>query len=130
MTGVTAFDASDHDMQVLWGPRPAAMIDAGLQRLIARLDTELGRYPNIEEIDEIVYGHTPAPEIIDGIVHATAIFRADVGRYPTPAEMIAGLLATDTDLALTAYIANEIRVGDRVMLGRAGRHRRVPPPSS
>ena len=115
MTVGTAFDGSDHDVQVLWGPRPAAMIDAGVQRLIARLNNELGRYPKIEEIDGLIYGPGPAPEIIDGIVYATAMFRADVGRYPMPAEIIAGLLATDTDVALTAYIANEIRVGDRVM---------------
>ena len=43
------------------------------------------------------------------------MFQRDVGRYPTPIEVMAGLLHIDTEFALFTYIANDIRVGDRVM---------------
>jgi hypothetical protein len=100
---------------VLWGHPAATMIEAGVQRLIARLDTEWRRYPTVAEIDEHIYGRTPAPEITEAIIYAANVFREDVGRYPTPAEVLAGLLLIDTEIALLTFIANEIRVGDRVM---------------
>jgi hypothetical protein len=109
----------DHDDStvVLWGYPAATMIEAGVQRLIARLDTAWRRYPTVAEIDEHIYGRTPAPEITAGIIYATNIFREDVGRYPTPAEVLAGLLLIDTEIALLTHVANDIRVGDRVMWG-------------
>ena len=91
------------------------MIEAGAQRLIARLDTEWRRYPTVAEIHEHIYGHTPAPEITEGIIYAANIFRQDIGRYPTLAEVLAGLLLVDVEIALLTYVANDIRVGDRVM---------------
>ena len=107
----------DHDdsTAMLWGYPAATMIEAGIQRLIARLDTALRRYPTVAEIDEHIYGRTPAPEITEGIIYAAQVFRQDVGRYPTPAEVLAGLLLIDVEIALLTFIANEIRVGDRVM---------------
>ena len=107
----------DHDdsTAMLWGYPAAAMIDAGVPRLIARLDTAWRRYPTVAEIDEHIYGGAPAPEITEGIIYAAQVFRQDVGRYPTPAEVLAGLLLIDVEIALFTYIANEIRVGDRVM---------------
>lgn len=107
----------DHDdsTATLWGYPAATMIEAGVQRLVARLDTEWRRYPTVAEIDEHIYGGAPAPEITEGIVYAAEVFRQDVGRYPTPAEVLAGLLLVDTEIALLTFIANEIRVGDQVM---------------
>jgi hypothetical protein len=105
----------DDSTAMLWGDPAATLIEAGVQRLIARLDTELGRYPTVAEIHEHICGGTPAPEITEGIIYAANVFRTDVGRYPTPAEVLAGLLLVDTEIALFTYIANEIRVGDRVM---------------
>jgi len=55
------------------------------------------------------------PEITDAIIYAAKVFRQDVGRYPTPTEVLAGLLLVDTEAALLSYVANDIRVGDRVM---------------
>jgi hypothetical protein len=101
--------------ELLWGYPPAAMIEEGLQRLIARLYTELRRHPTVAEIDEDTYGPTPAPEIVDAMADAARVFGEDVGRDPTPAEMQAGLLLTDTQAALFTYIEREIQVGDRVM---------------
>jgi len=107
----------DHDNStaMLWGYPAATMIEAGIQRLIARLDTALRRYPTLAEIDEYIYGGAPAPEITAGIIYAANVFRRDVGCYPTPAEVLAGLLLIDTEIALFTFVANEIRVGDRVM---------------
>ena len=111
-----SFAGSPEDSEpILWGYPAAAMIDAGVQQLIARLDTELRRYPTVAEIHEHIYGRTPAPEMTEGIIYAANVFRQDVGRYPTPAEVLAGLLLVDAEIALLTYVANEIRVGDRVM---------------
>ena len=111
-----SFAGSPEDSEpILWGYPAAAMIDAGVQQLIARLDTELRRYPTVDEVHEHIYGRTPAPEMTEGIIYAANVFRQDVGRYPTPAEVLTGLLLVDTELALFTYIANDIRVGDRVM---------------
>jgi len=98
---------------ILWGYPAATMIEAGVQRLIARLDNELRRYPTVDEVHEHIYGRTAAPEITEGIIYAANVFRQDVGRYPTPAEVLAGLLLVDTELALLTYVANDIRVGDQ-----------------
>jgi hypothetical protein len=100
---------------ILWSYPAAAMIDAGVQRLIARLDSESGTYPTPREIDKDLYGATTPPEIIDAVAFADRVFRRDVGRFPTPVEVLAGLLDIDTELALFTYIANDILVGDRVM---------------
>ena len=113
-TGIPFTEAYD-DVETLWGDPAATMIEAGVQRLIARLDTTWHRYPAVAEIDEHIYGRTPAPEITEGIIYAAQVFRQDVGRYPTPAEVLAGLLLVDVEIALLTHVANEIRVGDRVM---------------
>ena len=117
MNGAISFAERDHDdgNVVLWGYPAATMIDAGVQRLIARLDAELGTYPSPAEIEEHLYGTTAAPEITGALIYAARVFRHDVGRYPTPAEVLAGLLLVDTEMALLIYIANDIRVGYRVM---------------
>ncbi len=86
-----------------------------MQRLIARLYTELRRYPDVAEIDEHIYGPTTAPEIIEGIAKASRVFREDVGCDPTPAEVQAGLLMADTEAALFSYMEHDIGVGDRVV---------------
>lgn len=70
----------------LWGDPPAAMIEEGVQRLIARLYAELHRHPTVGEIDEQTYGHTPAAEIVEGMVNAARVFREDAGRDPTDFE--------------------------------------------
>lgn len=101
--------------ELLWGEPPAAIIDAGIQRLIDRLYAELRRHPTVAEIDQQTYGATPAPEIVEGMVNAAKAFREDVGRDPTPAEIHAGLLLADTQAALFTYLEREIQVGDRVM---------------
>ena len=103
------------DGMLFWGPPAAAMIETGLQRLIARLDAELGTYPSAAEIHDHIYGPNPAPELTDAIIYAANVFRLDVGRYPSPAEVATGLQFIDTETALLTYIANDIRVGDRVM---------------
>jgi hypothetical protein len=108
----TGFDEGD---EMLWGYPGATMIEAGVQCLIARLDTEWRRNPTVAEIHEHIYGGTPAPEMTEAIIHAANVFRQDVGRYPTPAEVLAGLLLVDTEIALLTHVANDIRVGDRVM---------------
>lgn len=100
---------------ILWTHPADAMIDAGVQRLIARLDSESGTYPTPQEIDINLYGATPPPEIIDAVAYAVRVFRRDLGRYPTPLEVMAALLEIDTECALFTYIANDILVGDRVM---------------
>jgi hypothetical protein len=89
--------------ELLWGDHPAAMIEEGVQRLIARLYAELRRYPTVAEIDEQIYGATAAPQIVEGMANAARVFREDVGRDPTPAEMQAGLLFADTQVALFTY---------------------------
>jgi len=104
-----------HGTELLWGDPPAAMIEEGIQHLIARLYSELRRRPTVAEIDEQVYGPTAAPEIVEGIAKAARVFREDVGRDPTPAEMQAGLLLADTQGALFTYLELEIQVGDPVM---------------
>jgi hypothetical protein len=109
----TVFDEPD-DVEVLWGYPPAAMVEAGVQRLIARLDTELYRYPTVAEVDEHIYSSTPAPEITEGIIYAANTFRRDVGRYPTPAEVLAGLLLVDTEMTLLAYIATRFASANRL----------------
>ncbi|OBG50193.1 hypothetical protein A5704_06045 [Mycobacterium sp. E735] len=91
------------------------MIEAGIQRLIARLYTELRRQPTVAEIDEQIYGPAPAPEIVEGMANAARVFREDLGRDPAPDEMQAGLLLADTQGALFTYLELEIQVGDRVM---------------
>ena len=101
--------------ELLWGEPPAAMIEEGIQRLIARLYTELRRHPTVAEIDEQTYGPTAAPEIVGAMANAAKVFREDVGRDPTPAELQAGLLLADTQGALFTYLEREIQVGDRVM---------------
>jgi len=106
---------SSSGTELLWGDSPAAMIEKGMQRLIARLYTELRRHPTVTEIDGQIYGPALAPEIVDGMAKAAKVFREDVGRDPTPAELQAGLLLTDTQGALFTYLELEIQVGDRVM---------------
>lgn len=113
--GTKLAESYTDDTELLWGQPPAAMIEEGIQRLIARLYTQLRRYPTVAEIDEQTYGPTAAPEIIEGIANATKVFREDVGRGPTPAELAAGLLLADTEAALFTYLELEIQVGDRVM---------------
>ncbi len=112
-------DVAEHhtanDTELLWGGPPAVMVEDGIQRLIGRQYGELRRYPTVAEIDENIYGRTAAPEITEAIIYAAKVFRQDVGRYPTPAEVLAGLLLVDTETALLTYVANDIRVGDRVM---------------
>lgn len=107
--------ASEEDTRILWSHSADAMIDAGVQRLIARLESESGNYPTPQEIDENIYGATTPPEIVYAIIYAARVFHRDVGRYPKPAEVLAALLNIDTERALITYIANEILVGDRVM---------------
>jgi hypothetical protein len=101
--------------ELLWGDPPAAMIEEGIQRLIARLYTELRRHPTVAEIDEQTYGPTAAPEIVEGMANAARVFREDVGREPTPEELQAGLLLADTQGAVFRYLELEIQVGTRVM---------------
>jgi hypothetical protein len=101
--------------ELLWGDPPAAMIEEGMQRLIARLYRELRRYPTVAEIDERIYCPMPAPEIVEAMANAARVFREDVGRDPTPAEVQAGLLLADTQGAVFRYLELEIQVGDRVM---------------
>ena len=111
----SALTEGHDDAEMIWGGPPAAIIEEGIQRLIARLYGELRRYPTLAEVDEHIYGQTPAPEITEAIIYAAKVFRQDVGRYPTPAEVLAGLLLVDVETALLTYVANDIRVGDRVM---------------
>jgi hypothetical protein len=106
--------------EMLWGRPPAAMIDEGVQRLIARLYAELHRHPEGVEIDEQIHGPTPAPEVVEGITKAARVFHEDVGRNPTPAEVQAWLLLVDSQDALLAYLELEIQVGDRVMWAERG----------
>jgi hypothetical protein len=101
--------------ELVWGDPPAAMIEEGIQRLIARLYTELRRHPTVAEIDEQTYGPTAAPEIVEAMANAARVFREDVGREPTPDELQAGLLFADTQGAVFRYLELEIQVGDRVM---------------
>jgi len=101
--------------ELLWGYPPAAMIEEGIQRLIARLYAELRRHPTVAEIDEQIYGPNPAPEIVEAMANAARVFREDVGRDPSPAELQAGLLLADTEATLFTYLELEIQVGDRVM---------------
>jgi hypothetical protein len=101
--------------ELLWGEPPAAMIEEGIQRLIARLYTELRRHPTVAEIDEQIYGPTATAEILEAMANAARVFREDVGRDPTAAELQAGLLLADTQGALFTYLELEIQVGDRVM---------------
>jgi hypothetical protein len=101
--------------ELLWGDRPAAMIEENLQRLIARLYGELHRHPTVAEIEEHIYGATMAREIVEGMANAAKVFREDTGRDPTCAELQAGLLLADTQRALLTYLELEIQVGDRVM---------------
>jgi hypothetical protein len=107
--------SSDNGTEMLWGEPPAAMIDAAIQRLIARLYGELHHHPTVAEIDEHIYGSTVAQEIVEGIANAAKVFREDVGRDPAPAELQAGLLLADTQGALFTYLELEIQVGTRVM---------------
>jgi len=43
-----------HGTELLWGDPPAAMIEEGIQHLIARLYSERRRRPTVAEIDEQV----------------------------------------------------------------------------
>jgi hypothetical protein len=106
---------TENGAKLLWGDPPAAMIEEGIQRLIARLYTELRRHPTVAEIDEQTYGPTAAPEIVEAMANAARVFREDIGREPTRAEVQAGLLLADTQVALFTYLELEIQVGDRVM---------------
>ena len=91
------------------------MIEEGIQRLIARLYTELRRHPTVAEIDERTYCPTAAPEIVEAMANAARVFREDVGREPIPDELQAGLLLADTQAAVFTYLELEIQVGDHVM---------------
>jgi hypothetical protein len=108
--------------ELLWGEPPAAMIEEGIQRLIARLYTELRRHPTVAEIDERVYCPRPAPEIVEAMAKAARVFREDVGRDPTRAELQAGLVLADTQGALFTYLELEIQVGDRVIWAERDDH--------
>lgn len=101
--------------ELLWGDPPAAMIEEGMHRLIARLYAELRRHPTVAQIDELIYGPVVAPEIVEAMANAARVFREDVGREPTFAELEAGLLLADSQGALFTYLELEIQVGDRVM---------------
>ncbi|OBA64697.1 hypothetical protein A5647_24805 [Mycobacterium sp. 1100029.7] len=113
--GIKLAESYTDSTELLWGEPPAAMIEEGVQRLIARMYTQLRRHPTAAEIDEQIYGPAAAPEIIEGIANATRVFREDIGRDPTPSEVGAGLLLADTEAALFTYLELEIQVGDRVM---------------
>lgn len=110
-----AEDRSAPRNELLWGDPPAAMIEEGIQQLIARLYAELRRHPTVAEINQQTYGPTPAPEIVEGMSNAAKVFRADIGREPTLAELEAGLLLADTQAAQFTYLEREIQVGDQVM---------------
>lgn len=108
--------------ELFWGEPPAAMIDASIQQLIARLYAELRRHPTVAEIDEEIYGPAPAPEIVEGMANAAMVFREDLGRDPTRAELQAGLVLADTQGALFTYLELEIQIGDRVMWAERDDH--------
>jgi hypothetical protein len=101
--------------ELLWGEPPAAMIEEGMQRLIARLYRELHHHPTVADIEEHLFGPVMAPEIVDGVADAARVFRQDIGREPSSAELQAGLVLADAQAALFTYVALEIQVGDRVM---------------
>lgn len=104
-----------NDGAALWGGPPAAEIEVGLQRLIARLYSEMRCHPTVAELDEQVYAAQPAPEIVEAIADAARVFHEDVGREPSAFELQAGLVLADTRAALITYLELEIQVGDRVM---------------
>ena len=110
------FTEARDDVEILWGYPAAAMIEAGGAASHHPAGHRVAPLPTVAEIDEHIYGRTPAPEITEGIIYAANVFRENVRRYPTPAEVLAGLLLVDVELALLTYVANEIRVGD---VGRA-----------
>lgn len=104
-----------HNSGLVWGKPPAAAIDQGIQRLIARLYNELRRHPTAGEIEENIYGPTLAPEIVEAMANAARIFRQGVGRDATPFELYAGLVLADARAAMFNYLEREIQPGDRVM---------------
>jgi hypothetical protein len=79
----TAFGEPD-DTVMLWGYPAATMIDAGVQRLITRLDTAWYRYPTVAKIDDHIYGGTATPEITEGIIYAAQVSVRMSGVTPHP----------------------------------------------
>lgn len=86
----------------LWGDTPADIIDEATDRLMARLTSELGRYPTVDEIDWQKYIF-PAGEIELAIHEVERVFMSDVGRMPHPDEVIAGMRFSDTETALMFF---------------------------
>lgn len=97
--------------EMLWGDAPADDLGDGLDKLITRLKTDLGRWPTVDEVDAV---KATAPEMIEAIAAATATFTNDIGRPPTDGEIAAGLAFADTGISLDCAMRSDITVGDTV----------------
>ncbi len=114
-TPVASINADGTDMR--WGDGPGDELCAGLAALIARLRTELDRYPSIAEINA---QKRTAWEMRRALRAAATVFREDLGRPPTRWEVEAGLNFADTAIALEAAVSADISVGDTVLLSAPG----------
>ena len=97
--------------EMLWGDSPADAIDSGIDRLIARLNIELGRPPTVAEIDAV---KAAAPEMVAAIAEAIVVFCDDLGRQPTDGEIKAGLAFCDTATSLDSAMRRTISIGDTI----------------
>lgn len=108
------FTALHENTELLWGDAPADCLDAGLDRLIARLRGELGRFPTVAEVDAL---KATAPEMAEAIAKAKKVFAEDVERDMLDVELEAGLRFADTEIALDSAMRRDVVVGDLIRWG-------------
>jgi len=104
-------DPNPDGSEMLWGDAPADCLDGGIERLIDRLHTDLGRWPTVAEVDAV---KADSPEMVAAIAKAKQVFEADIERPATDGEIAAGLDFTDTGISLDSAMRRDIGVGDTI----------------
>lgn len=104
-------DLNPDGTEMLWGDGPADILHEGAVSLITRLRAELGRFPAIEEVDQV---KLESPEMTDAIRRASDRFAQDIGRPPTSGEITAGMIFVDLESQLENLMRRDIVVGDRI----------------
>lgn len=105
------FTALHEDTELLWGDAPADCLDAGIDRLIIRLRTELGRFPTVDEVEAV---KADAPEMVAAIAEAKQVFEVDIERPMLDVELEAGLRFADTGISLDCAMRRDIHDGDTI----------------
>ena len=104
-------DLNPDGSEMLWGDAPADRLDDGIEKLILRLQADLGRSPTVGEVDA---EKATAPEMIEAIAKARKVFAEDIEREATDGEIAAGLAFSDTGISLESVMRRDIVVGDTI----------------